>query len=58
MYTRHVEGRPKFINKIIALSKGGETTVNTNIDLNWRLPPCTPDIYGFSSYIEEQGGPI
>src|SRR6516225_1310041 len=29
MYTRHVEGRPKIINKIIALSK-------------WRPPPCTP----------------
>src|SRR6516162_8404420 len=43
MYTRHVGGRPKFINKIIALSK-------------WHLPPCTPDIYGFSSYIEGQAG--
>ena len=29
MYTRHVEGRPKIIKKIIALSK-------------WYLPPCTP----------------
>ena len=29
MYTRHVEGRPKIINKIIALSK-------------CHLPPCTP----------------
>ena len=43
MYTRHVEGRPRIINKIIALSK-------------WHLPPCTPRIYGFSSYIEGQAG--
>jgi hypothetical protein len=44
MYTRHVEGRPKFINEIIALSK-------------WRLPPCTPrHIPGFSSYLDEHAG--